>query len=255
MKTQLIALFIFVSGVCYGQTLSEADSIRLNKERNEQLLNDYKLNNGNHPLDRNTSRNNTPDRTDFLINENTEATDINASVPKFYIGPKSNYSAKPITDPHVDDYSFYGRNVVMDGGWINTVSSHTSFPALGSLSLIRVEYEYMLSDHIITSVGAYGARYFYNLSSFEDFGINASMKYQITDRFSIIGFGQYSARSNINNIGGDNAWMMPNTHYGGAAEFKITDNFGIRGGVKRELNPMNGKWRNVPFILPVIRLR
>ena len=254
MKTQLIILFIIVSGVCYGQS-AETDSTRVSREHKEQLLNDHKLNSGNHPLDKSSSLNNTSERVDYRINEDTEASDMNLSVPKFYIGPLYNYSAAPITNPYANDYSFYARNAIMDGGWISTVSSHTSFPALGSLTLIRANYEYMLSDHIITSVGVYGARYFYNLSSYEDFGINASLNYQITDRFSIIGFGQYSARSNINKIGGDNAWMMPNTHYGGAAVFKITDNFGIQGGVKRELNPMNGKWRNVPFILPVIKLR
>lgn len=48
---------------------------------------------------------------------------------------------------------------------------------------------------------------------------------------------------------------MPNTNYGGAAEFKINNNVSVQGGVKRELNPMSGKWRNVPFLSPVIRLR
>lgn len=254
MKAQLIILFIIVSGVCYGQSV-ETDSTRLSREHNEQLLNNHKLSSGSHPLDKNSSVNNTSERTDYRINEDTEAADIKVSVPKFYIGPESNYSAKPITNPYVDDYSFYKRNIVMDGGWISTVSSHTSFPALGSLTQIRANYEYMLSEHIITSVGVYGARYFYNLSSFEDFGVNASLRYQVTDRFAVIGFGQYSARSNINNIGGDNAWMIPNTHYGGAVEFKITDNFGVQGGLKRELNPMNGRWRNVPFFSPVIRIK
>lgn len=254
MKTQLLLLFIITSAICYGQS-TETDSVRLDRERKEQLLNNYKLSDGDRPVQKKSFMNNKLDKTDFSTHEKNETLDISVSLPSHYVGPASNYSAAPITNPYVDDYSFYGRNVVMDGGWINTASSHTTFPALGSLSIIRANYEYMLSDHIITSVGVYGAKYFYNLSFFEDFGVNASLKYQINDRFSIIGFGQYSARSNINGIGGDNAWMMPNTHYGVAGQYMFNNNFGVQGGVKRELNPMDGKWRNVPFILPVIRIR
>lgn len=254
MKTQLIILLFIVSGVCYGQSV-ETDSTRLSREHKEQLLNNYKISSGNHPLDKHSSVNNTSDKIDYQINEDTEASDMNLSVPKFYIGPESDYSAKPITNPYANDYGFYARNAIMDGGWISTASSHTSYPALGSLTLIRANYEYMLSDHVIASVGVYGARYFYNLSSYEDFGVNASLNYKITDRLSFIGFGQYSARANINKIGGDNAWMIPSTNYGAVTRFMFNDNFGIQGGVKRELNPMNGKWRNIPIFAPVIKLR
>ncbi len=254
MKAHLIAIFMLISGICYGQSV-EADSTRLNRERKEQLLNNYNLSNGDHPLDKKSSVNNIPDRTEHSYEQDIESLDMNVSVPKYYVGPQENYSAAPITNPYANDYSFYGRNKIMEGGWINTASSHTSFSGLGSLTLIRANYEYMLSNQIIATVGVYGARYFYNLSSFDDFGINASLRYQITDRFAITGFGQYSARGNINNIGGDNAWMMPGTSYGAAAEFKITEKFGIEGGLKRELNPMTGRWRNIPFLTPVIRLR
>lgn len=255
MKTLTIVLFTIISGVCYGQSTIETDSVRLNRERKEQLLNNYKLSNGDHPLDKNSSLTNTPHSTQYTEEQDLEVADIKVLIPQYYEGPKENYSAAPSLNPFANDYSFYGRNKIMEGGWINTSSSHTLSPTIGSLTLIRANYEYMLSDHIITSVGVYGARYFYNLNMYEDFGVNASIRYQITDRLSLIGFGQYSARSNINNIGGDNAWMMPNTNYGGAAEFKITNNLGVQGGIKRELNPMTGKWRNVPFFSPVIRLR
>lgn len=255
MKTQLIAIFILVSGICYGQSVVETDTTRLSKERKEQLLNNYKLNSGDHPLDKNSSPDNKPEKTEYSFDENVKTSDMNISVPQYYEGPLYNYTAGPNINPYVNDYSFYGRHLVMDRGWINTASSHTTFPAFGSLTLIKANYEYLLSDHIIASVGTYGARYFYNLSTFYDFGINASLEYKITDRFSLIGFGQYSARSNINNIGGDNAWMLPQTNYGVAAQYMFTNHLGLEGGVKRELNPMNGKWRNIPFINPVIRIK
>lgn len=255
MKTQIIALFIFISGICYGQSTLETDSTRLSRERKEQLLNNYKLSNGDHPLDKNSSANNTPYNTEYNMGENTQVSDISVALPRYYEGPTENYSAAPQINPYANDYSFYQRKKVMDGGWINTSSSHFLSPTIGSLTLIRANYEYMLSEHIITSVGTYGARYFYNLNMYQDFGINASIRYQITDRLALIAFGQYSARSNINNIGGDNAWLIPNTNYGGVAEFKITKNFGVQGGIKREMNPMTGRWRNIPIFAPVIRLR
>lgn len=256
MKALIIASFTLLSGACYGQISSEADSTRLNRTRKEQLLNNNKLSNGDHPLDRNSSLNGSPNRTEYSFEEDAEASDMHLSVPPFYIGPLSDDpNAPPRINQFSDDYSFYGRNKVMEGGWINTASSHTSFPALGSLTIIRANYEYMLSDKIITSVGVYGARYFYNLNMYQDFGINAALKYQINDRFALVGYGQYSARGNINNIGGDNAWMMPNTNFGVGAQYMFNKNFGVEGGVNRQLNPMTGQWKNIPYIIPVIRIR
>lgn len=255
MKTLLLTILTLVSGVCYGQISSEADSTRLNRERKEQLLNNYKLTDGDHALDKKSTINDAPHKTEYSFDENAKVSDMNFSVPKYYIGPSDDRNVPPAINQFSDDYSFHKRNTVMDGGWINTSSSHTSFPALGSLTLIRANYEYMLSDRIISSVGVYGARYFYNMGMYQDFGVNASLRYQLTDRLSFIGYGQYSARSRINNIGGDNAWMMPNTNFGVGAQYMFNKTFGVEGGVNRQLNPMTGKWRNVPYIVPVIRIR
>ena len=40
-------------------------------------------------------------------------------------------------------------------------------------------------------------------------------------------------------------------YYGGTIEVKITDRFGLEGGMERHLDPFSGKWKNTPVIRPV----
>lgn len=255
MKTQLAIVFICMSGAIYGQSVLESDSIRLDRERKEQLFNNYRVSDGQHALDRNSALNETYNKAEYTFDEELKVENLNLYVRKYYEGPMYEYKATSSHNPFADDYNFYKRNMFTGSGSINTQSAHTTYVGLGSLSIIRANYEYMLSDRVIASVGTYGARYFYNMGTHYDFGINGSLTYKVSDRLSLVGFGQYSARGRINNIGGDNAWMMPSTNYGAAAIFKINESVSLQGGVKRELNPMSGKWKNVPFFSPVIKLK
>lgn len=252
MKAPLIVISILFSSFCYAQTESDNDSIRLNKERTEQLLN-YKLQKGTHDLDKkvwsddNSSLYKANDELDVTSN----VLDMNIPPLKIYEYPLHDYLANPVGNPFADDYIYNGYSRITDRDWITTRSEHTTFPALGSLSLINVNYNYQFSDRLSGSAGTYGTRYYYNMNPNYDFGVNAALSLELTDRISVVGFGQYSARGNINKVGGDNAWLFPQTHYGGAAIFKISDTFGIESGVMRELNTMTGKWRTIPIFAPV----
>lgn len=255
MKAQLIVLFMLLSAICYGQTVSENDSLRFNKEKSEQLLNNN-LQQGTHTLDRKKLLDDdTPfNKTVSDPNVMPDVPDMNITAPQVQV-PLRNYLANPISNPFADDYKYDGYYKITGRDWISTTSLNTTYPSLGSLNLINVNYNYQFSDRMSGSAGAYGTRYFYLMNLNYDYGINSSLRYQVTDRFSIIAFGQYSAMGNSNKVGGDNGWMFPQTHYGVAAEFKFTDKVSIQGGMMRELNPMSGKWRNVPFIKPVFRLK
>ncbi|PXV68980.1 hypothetical protein CLV62_101246 [Dysgonomonas alginatilytica] len=255
MKVQLIAIFTLFSSLCNGQAVSENDSLRLIKEKNEQLLN-YKLQQGTNdlekrsPLDENTSLNYRVNMESSL-NRQPEASDISIAIHKKYQGPMHEYLANPIGNPFADDYRYDAAYRITGRDWLSTTSSHTTYPSLGSMSLIGINYNYQFSDRLRGSAGTYGTRYFHLMDINYDFGVNSSLRYELSNRFAVLAFGQYSARANINKVGGDNGWMMPQTHYGAGGEFKLTDRIGIQGGVMRELNPMTGKWKTIPFIAPV----
>lgn len=255
MRTQLIAIFTLLTTICYGQAMSEKDSTSLIKEKNEQLLN-YKLQLGTGGSEKKSSLDsNSNSSSEYRVDNSSdvqeEALDMHLFVRKFYQGPMHEYLSNPVGNPFADDYKSYGHFKITGRDWISTTSSNTTYPTLGSLNLINVNYNYQFSDRMRGTVGTYGGRYFYQMNPNYDFGVNGSLRFELTDNLSVITFGQYSARGNMNKVGGDNGWMFPQTNYGGVAEFKITDGFGIQSGVMRELNPMTGRWKTIPIFAPV----
>jgi hypothetical protein len=253
-------LFLFVTALfvapCQGQITKDNDSVRFDYS-NKRLgsdglkrypsLSDRKLFEQEASAKRQTPLN-AINRHDSIIEDNR----LNLYIPDFYIGPTSNYLASPLVNPYVDDYSYSAIWGLSDRSWINTYSGHETYPLIGSLTEIDAMYNYMLTDNLTVSAGAYIARYRYGIGINNDMGVNAALKYTIGGRFGIHAFGQFSGFAKKNGLNTlDRTGMFPATNYGAALEVKITDWIGVMGGVKRELNPMTGKWKNIPFIMPV----
>ena len=106
-------------------------------------------------------------------------------------------------------------------------------------------------DWLVVSAGPYGAKYNLFGATYNDVGVNGAVKFILHDRIRLNGYGQYSVNGDRNGVAGPLMNMYPQTYYGGTIEVKITKNFGIEGGVIRELNPFNGKWVNRPYFAPV----
>lgn len=177
-------------------------------------------------------------------------------VPEFYQGPLYN-DLSVSKYPYANDYAYYAGYNISDRSWLTTSSTHDTYPLIGSSLHIGGAYNYMLTDNLTLSTGAYISKYG-DMGTFtggykirNDAGVNASLKYQITDRIALHGFGQYSAFSKRNNLDSSYAPWYPTTNFGAAFEYKVTKGFGIMGGIERQLNPMTGKWTNVPFLAPV----
>jgi len=172
-------------------------------------------------------------------------------VPEYYQGPVSNYLYNPIF-PFSNDYDYSGYRGISDRSWMNTRSTHTTYLGLGSSTEISASLSYRLSDNIIVSGGPYISKYMVNHEVYNDIGANAAMQFIVSDKVKFHVFGQYSGFANKHGYDSKNRWgMFPQTSYGGAFEYKITNKFGMMGGMNRELNPMTGKWKNVPFLVPV----
>lgn len=177
-------------------------------------------------------------------------------VPEFYQGPLYNYLSDS-EYPYANDYAYYAGYRLSDRSWLTTSSTHDTYLFVGSLYNIGGRYNYMLTDNLTLSAGAYILKYG-DIGTFtggykirNDAGVNAALKYQITDRIAIHGFGQYSAFGKRNKLDSSYAPWYPTSNFGAAFEYRVSKGFGIMGGVERQLNPMTGKWKNVPFLAPV----
>lgn len=173
--------------------------------------------------------------------------------PPLYVGPATENKTLGEKLPYNNDYSFYdyeslGNDFVLGGG-----SLYRSYPTIGAMQMVRADLGYRVADWLDVSGGVYGAKYTAYGYFYNDAGVNASMRFKLSDRVFLRAHGSYSINSHDKNryIGPASMGMFPQTYYGGGLEFKISDSFGVEGGVIREFNPMKRKWENVPYIMPV----
>ncbi len=270
MKKLLFALF-FISLPFYAQQKEVAqDSLpELKKslpKMNEKLENYLKL-------DENITFKQeksilSPDYTysEPLIKKEKKEIDLKIPPLDIYTGPplESNTFTRY---PFANDYTFNSGMKISDNMWISTSSSQNTYPTLGAVRKINMNLNYQPFERLIISGGTYGAKYTLGESTFNfyegghpsNFGINAyndvgatgSIKFILHDRIRLNAYGQYSAFGEKNGLRGPMIDMFPQTFYGGTIEVKITEKFGVEGGVIRELNPFNGKWVNRPYFAPV----
>lgn len=162
------------------------------------------------------------------------------------------YTSLNRANPYANDYKHSTKIKISEKSHVHTSNSYETHVLVGAISLVNATYSYSFNENIDVSVGSYIAKYNFGLKTYNDAGINASLKFDLSNRISIIGFGQYSGFSQRNNFNFVDNWeMVPTTNFGGALEYKISDRLGVMGGVSRELNPMTGKWKNIPFIVPI----
>ncbi|MDR3287324.1 MAG: hypothetical protein LBT27_07770 [Prevotellaceae bacterium] len=103
-----------------------------------------------------------------------------------------------------------------------------------------------VSDKFYIQTGVYGTNYSINGKHNNDFGFNGDIGYWLTDRVKVAGKGQYSLRNSYGAMS-QGMGMYPQTYYGGYIEFKVNENFGVRGGALREFDIRKGKWVTVPY--------
>lgn len=256
MKRFLFILLISLLAIpCFSQTW-ENDSLNLGTHKRtlggSSLRDRYpSLRDRNH-LDEQPSlgRGSTP-ISDAPKKADSLTMNMRIYVPEFYQGPMYNYLSES-KFPYANDYAYYAGYLLSDRSWLTTSSTYDTYVLMGAASNVGGTYHYLLADNLTLSAGAYMSKYVIGLETYNDMGVNAGLKYQITDRIAIHGFGQYSGFANKHKFDSSfSPWAYPQTNFGGAFEYKVTDRFGIMGGMERQLNPMTGKWRNVPFIMPV----
>jgi hypothetical protein len=105
---------------------------------------------------------------------------------------------------------------------------------------------FAVTDNFYIKAGFYGTNYTISGINNNDFGFNGDIGFWITDRVKVAGTGQYSLRNNYGKLS-QGMGMYPQTYYGGYLEFKVNENFGVRGGALNKFDIRKGKWITVPY--------
>ncbi|MDR1198033.1 MAG: hypothetical protein LBK94_03320 [Prevotellaceae bacterium] len=105
---------------------------------------------------------------------------------------------------------------------------------------------FAVTDNFYIKTGFYGTNYSVGGIRNNDFGFNGDIGLWVTDRIKVAGIGQYSLRNSYGEMS-QGMGMYPQTYYGGYLEFKINENFGVRGGALQQFDIRKGKWVTVPY--------
>lgn len=106
--------------------------------------------------------------------------------------------------------------------------------------------QFRMLDMLDVKTGFYGANYQTGMKHGNDFGINIDAGLWVSDKLKIAALGQYSLHNNRGEMSGGMG-MYPQSHYGGYIEFKVNENWGVRGGALRQFDIRKGKWITVPY--------
>lgn len=82
--------------------------------------------------------------------------------------------------------------------------------------------------------------------------MGGTVGYDISSVVSLHAFGYYYA--NQMQVGPAMSPYVNNSTYGGYADIRFSKTFGTSLGVRRYVNPMNGKWTTEPIVTPHIKI-
>lgn len=248
MKNLIVILLLALSPTLYAQTGTPEDTVRGLKK--EPLKFNEKLDNYLKPDYSPGSEKTTRPAYAPLKVETEDRKELKLPPLNVYTGPPLENNTFTRLQ-FLNDYSFRSGMVLSDRAWLSSYSAQTGYPTLGAVRTVSLNFNYQPTDWLTIGAGPYGSKYnFYGFHN-NDVGVNGSIKFKLTDRISINGYGQYSVFADHNKVYGPMMNMFPSTYYGGTLELKLTDKFGIEGGIMRELNPFTGKWENRPYFAPV----
>ena len=167
-----------------------------------------------------------PEFSTAPINENFNFLNQNYNNYKFY--PLSDYTALLLNNQH---QVFYGM------GAIDNVS--------GSF-LLQPDERWQIS---LTGAG-YRTVDFTGLRT--NFTVGGSTRFALTDRIGLNAFGSYvvNQANTLNHSFPILSPLAPRHNYGGTIDFRITEHWGIEGGLKYEFNPFTGRWDRQYIIGP-----
>lgn len=175
-----------------------------------------------------------------------------------------NQKALQITDINssLDAYdvnnSYRSSYNVNHTGFLPSLSDRNSFSFLGeanaipgitSLNKVTLGYNSNLSDNWNVNVSSSAVKFRDLTGIHNDFSIDASVYFSITNDLELKLHGGYSIKGVKNVIAGYDmrSPYAPSTSYGGNIEYKISDKLSVGMGMVREYNPWLKRWEKVYY--------
>ena len=121
------------------------------------------------------------------------------------------------------------------------------------INTAALNFNYQVTDRLSLSTGTYYSQYTLPYHSYEDYGVNGRLGYQVNDHIKLNVMGGRSLKGE--EFLSPTMKINPNAYYGGSMEFMFNNNFGVESGIIRELDMWTGKWTNKPFIMPIIHIK
>ena len=84
------------------------------------------------------------------------------------------------------------------------------------------------------------------------YGVGGMVGYDLSETVSLHAFGYYYANQML--AGPAMSPYVSNTTFGGFADVRFSSLFGSKLGVRRYVNPLNGKWTTEPIVNPYIKI-
>lgn len=155
---------------------------------------------------------------------------------------------EPAFNYNINHYGIIPLNENMS---ILTARTTDHYYGLGGVATASASYNYRITDYLtFTGGAAFSKVNIYNNFS-NELTLNSNLRLKVADWLYVNAFGSYTPTMKPDITRSLNNSMYPNSNYGGAFEFKLTDKIGVMTGIEREFDPFRGKWINRPFIMPV----
>ena len=87
---------------------------------------------------------------------------------------------------------------------------------------------------------------------YTQYGLGGTIGYDLTNAVSLYAFGYYYAQNPL--MAPAFSPYVSTTSFGGYANIRFSENFGIEVGARRYVNPMSGRWTTSPIVTPYFRV-
>ncbi len=133
---------------------------------------------------------------------------------------------------------------------LGLTGSRQRYPSMGFSNSVTAGYIWSPTDGITLYGNLRVSDNMFHLNRFKDIGVSGRARVRVTDGVWVNGYGNYTI---YNNAGPQQMPMglHPTNSFGGTIEVRITEGFGIEGGVMREYDPFQRRWVTNPYVMPV----
>lgn len=144
----------------------------------------------------------------------------------------------------------YMPMVVRGDHMLGIAGSQKRYPSMAFSNSASVVYSWAPADGITFYGNLHASDNIYHLSRFKDIGVSGRARVRLTDGIWINGYGNYTLYNNSGPQQMPMGLYLTNS-FGGTIEVRITDKFGLEGGVMREYDPFQRRWVTNPYVMPV----